>query len=173
MKISSTNESPGLSSQSQTVTPESNNVSSKTNEVSSLNNTSHSGTTTTAGVSSNKDSIKFETAPVTLKLTRKKQEKDASNEDLTTEKPKLFHHFEKYKRDYSMLDSLPLDNTTIHPAFIKLGIQSAHDSIYGSNSRCIAFLKAFKDFVNDYKPSNKSSKTISKDLESKLKPNIK
>ena len=122
---------------------------------------------------SNKDALKYETAPVTLKLTRKKQEKENSNEDLSTEKPKLFHHFEKYKRDYSILEKLPLDNASIHPAFIKLGIQSAHDCIYGSNSRCIAFLKAFKEFINDYKLTSKVGKTISKDLESKLKPNIK
>lgn len=169
MKISSTNES----SNSKAVKTETSNVSNKANESSSTTNSSTNAVTTTATTvtaNSNKDSIKFETAPVTLKLTRRKE---ASNEDLNTEKPKLFHHFEKYKRDYSMLDNLPLDTNTIHPAFIKLGIQSAHDSIYGSNSRCIAFLRAFKEFINDYKLSNKSNKTISKDLESKLKPNIK
>ena len=156
---------------------ESNTVSAKANEVAAVSTSTAASTTTTTTITNsgniNKDSIKFETAPDTLKLTRKKQEKDGSNEDLATGKPKLFHHFEKYKRDYSMLESLPLDTNTIHPSFIKLGIQSAHDTIYGSNSRCIAFLKAFKDFINDYRPSNKSGKTISKDLESKLKPNIK
>ena len=125
---------------------------------------------TSTGAESQKE-IQFETSSVTLKLTKKKPD---SNEDLSASyKSRLFHHFDQYKRDYSITEKLGMDNTSIHPAFIRLGIQSAHDCISGSNARCIAFLKTFKQFINDYKAPNRETKTISKDLESKLKPNIK
>lgn len=123
----------------------------------------------------------FETTEDKIQLQRKKEgQKDKAqtapspdkdnNEDAN--KTKLFQHFDQYKRDYSKIETLALDNPSIHPAFIKLGIQFAHDRISGSSARCIAFLNAFKEFLNDFKGSSKENRTVSKDLESKLKPNI-
>lgn len=37
-------------------------------------------------------------------------------------KSKLFHHFDQYKRDYSIVEKYSIDNPKVHPAFIKLGI---------------------------------------------------
>ena len=113
----------------------------------------------------------FETAPVTLKLSKKKPDSSENLNENETNKSKLFHHFEQYKRDYSIVDKLPLDAPQIHPAFIKLGLQLAHDVVLGSNARCIAFLYAFKKFLHDFK--HNESKAFTKDLETKLKHNIK
>jgi hypothetical protein len=123
----------------------------------------------------------FETTDDKIQLQRKKdiQKEKAPNapspdkdNDEDAIKTKLFQHFDQYKRDYSKVESLSLDNSSIHPSFIKLGIQFAHDRISGSSARCIAFLNAFKDFLNDFKARSKENRTISKELESKLKPNI-
>ncbi|CAF0712627.1 unnamed protein product [Brachionus calyciflorus] len=113
----------------------------------------------------------FETAPVKLKLSRKK---DDSNENINTSisKLRLFHHFEEYKRDYSITEKLSLESTNIHPEFIKLGLQSAHDKISCSNTRCIGFLNALKQFIIDLKFPSNSSKTLSEFIEYKLKANI-
>lgn len=86
---------------------------------------------------------------------------------------KLFHHFEQFKRDYSVIERYGLDNPVIHPAFQKFGIECANDCVTGSNERCLGFLHALKKFFNDYKAPSSDNKSISKDLEHKLKPNIK
>ena len=56
---------------------------------------------------------------------------------------------------------------------VKLGLQLAHEVVSGSNARCIAFLAAFRHFIADYKAPDSATRPISKDLEVKLKPNIK
>ena len=88
-------------------------------------------------------------------------------------KSRLFHHFDQFKRDYSIVEKYGIDHSSIHPAFIKLGIECANDRVSGSNERCLGFLNAFKSFLTDYKAPTNDTKTISKDLDSKLKPNIK
>jgi hypothetical protein len=93
--------------------------------------------------------------------------------NLLPNKSKLFHHFDQFKRDYSIIERCNIDSPLIHPAFQKLGIECANDRVVGSNERCLGFLQALKKFVNDYKEPSSQSKSISKDLESKLKPNIK
>ena len=135
-----------------------------------------SSSTSNFGVSAGSESVSFETASETLKLNRKKKEKsvdDDSSEDLQPKYSKLFCHFDKFKRDYSITERYAMDNPHVHPAFIKMGIQTAHDLINGSNARCLAFLNAFREFLTDYKGPRKDGKTISKDLESELKPNVK
>lgn len=113
-------------------------------------------TTPSDGARKEKDGLIFETAPDVIKLSRKKQSEDSND----TNKSKLFHHFDQYKRDYSIVDKFPIDNPSVHKAFIKLGLQSAHDKINGSNSRCIAFLNAFREFINDYRAPQKKTKKL-------------
>lgn len=117
--------------------------------------------------SKNKDSV-FETAPVKLKLGKKED----SGETLST-KLKLFHHFDEFKRDYSITEKSSLEYSNIHSSFVKLGLQSAHDLITCSNSRCIGFLYALKQFIIDLKFPSNSSKTLPEFIELKLKTNIK
>lgn len=94
----------------------------------------------------------------------------ASNQN---NKSRLFHHFDQFNRDYSSIEKLSIDNPSVHPAFIKFGIECANDRVVGSNERCLGFLHALQKFFHDYKASINENRTISKDLESKLKPNIK
>lgn len=116
----------------------------------------------------------FVMAPVTLKLTKKKDKQPNAPDSVeSTTKLKLFHHFEQYNRDYSATEKYKFDNPSVHPAFIRLGIQSAHEKINGSNSRCLAFLQTFKKFLHDYKEPKNDKKSISEDLESELKLNVK
>lgn len=112
------------------------------------------------------NSDEFSQAPVTLQLKKKNK---AATDDIQ-KGFKLFNHL-KFNRDISIIDKLSLDNSIIHPAFIKLGLQCANGTISGSNSRCLAFLNALRSFINDYKQP-KDFTELSKDLESKLKPNI-
>lgn len=123
--------------------------------------------------SNSNQNVVFETASVTIQLQRKKQEKEDDTRTTTLNKSKLFHHFDQYKRDYSMLENTKINSTTLHPAFIKLGLLLSHDVIDGSSNRCISFLDAFKQFVLQSSfAANSKERTLSKDFESKLKPNI-
>ena len=120
---------------------------------------------------SNEKQQEFITTGDTLKLGRRHHSGD--DDDSKSSSFRLFHHFDSYKRDYSVTEKFNLDHPQVHPAFIKLGIQLAHEQVSGSNARCIAFLNTLKQFVKTYKAPSRESKTISKDLEAKLKPNIK
>jgi len=88
-------------------------------------------------------------------------------------KSRLFHHFDQFNRDYSSIEKFNIDNPSVDPAFIKFGIECANDRVVGSNERCLGFLYTLQKFFQDYKMSAGDNKTISKDLEIKLKPNIK
>jgi translation initiation factor eIF-2B subunit delta len=78
----------------------------------------------------------------------------------------------KWEIDSNFFALFRFENSNVHPAFLKLGLQYASGHVSGSNSRCIKFLVAFKDFIRDYKLP-KDHRDINKDLETKLKPNIK
>lgn len=124
----------------------------------------------TISVESKSKDVVFETAPVKIKLTKK----DDSAENQTSKtKLKLFHYFDEFKRDYSITEKNSLEYSNVHPNFIKLGLQSAHDLISCSNARCIGFLYALKQFIIDLKFPNSTSKTLPAFIESKLKTNIK
>jgi hypothetical protein len=111
------------------------------------------------------------TTPIILKLNKKSA--GVSETPAPSFSYKLFRHFEQYKRDYSVIETYALDNPKVHHSFIKLGIQCVHGKLSGSNMRCLALLNALKDFVNDYKATSNEKKTISKDIERKLRINIK
>jgi translation initiation factor eIF-2B subunit delta len=59
----------------------------------------------------------------------------------------------------------------IHPAILRLGLQYASGGISGSNSRCVAMLTAFKQFIQDY--HTPPAKVMRDDLLSKLKPLVR
>jgi hypothetical protein len=143
------------------------------NEKETTTQTTSSTTSLKITSNNNQNNLVFETAPVTLKLNKKNSTENLNSAvgAAASYKLKLFHHFDQYKRDYSITEKLSLDNPQIHPAFIKLGLQLAHDVVSGSNARCTGFLNAFRKFLHDFK--HNENKTLSKDLETKLKHNIK
>jgi hypothetical protein len=120
------------------------------------------------------DSTKGKSVPMTSSLQSTNKEFTTAPDTIQLKKFKgfkLFNHLQ-FQCDFSQIDKLPLDNPSIHPAFIKLGLQYAKQIISGSNSRCLGFLHAFTEFIRDYKPSRDCT-SVGKDLEMKLKPNIK
>ena len=58
----------------------------------------------------------------------------------------------------------------IENSFLFLGLQYAEGIITGSNSRCVALLKALKEFIQDY--TTPVNTELSRDLNDKLKPQI-
>ena len=74
----------------------------------------------------------------------------------------IFSHLEQGKADIpSLLSYIDAQTSTgkpdapvLHPAFLQLGLDYASGVITGSSARCIAFLQAFRSFVEDYTPAN-------------------
>lgn len=127
-------------------------------------------------LSKDSNPLEAQLSKLSLKSCLKTQDSFSSSinnlEAQQTNKSKLFHHFDQFNRDYSVIEKHGIDNPSIHPAFIKYGIECANDRLIGSNERCLGFLHALQKFFYDYKAPSNENKTISKDLDSKLKPNI-
>lgn len=85
----------------------------------------------------------------------------------------LFSHLPQYERESSLSLKLKVgfSSEEIHPAILRLGLQFASGSISGSNSRCVAMLTAFKQFISDYQTP--PAKVMRDDLLSKLKPLVR
>lgn len=65
---------------------------------------------------------------------------------------------------------IPINSDLIHPEILKVGYMMMSDKLFGTNSRSIAMLNAFKSWIQDYKGSEQ--KTIQIDLDGKIKPMI-
>ena len=74
------------------------------------------------------------------------------------------------EREFSISSSYPIVASHIHPSIMTLGLQFAEGNIVGSNARCVALMKALKDFIEDY--TTPPSCELSRDLNDKLKPQI-
>ncbi|KZS13833.1 translation initiation factor eIF-2B subunit delta isoform X1 [Daphnia magna] len=86
-------------------------------------------------------------------------------------KVQLFSHLQQQERTLELLTKdLAVNQSKIHPAVIKLGLQYASGIICGSNARAVALLEAFKRVISDY--STPEQKELSRDLEVSLKPCI-
>uniref|UniRef100_A0A0C9QUY3 Translation initiation factor eIF2B subunit delta n=1 Tax=Fopius arisanus TaxID=64838 RepID=A0A0C9QUY3_9HYME len=60
----------------------------------------------------------------------------------------LFKHL-YHERGQAFVDT-PIVNSHVHPAVVRLGVQYAEKIIVGSNARCIAFLAAIKELIEDF-----------------------
>ncbi|CAB0034442.1 unnamed protein product [Trichogramma brassicae] len=95
---------------------------------------------------------KVSTAPANTVRVRPQCKKTNNIKDSVCE-VKLFKHLYSYNKNSSII--LNPKNMNVHPSILKLGIKYANKIIVGSNSRCVAFLNAIKDLINDYtKPAN-------------------
>lgn len=86
----------------------------------------------------------------------------------------LFSHLPQYERENSSLSlklKVGFGSDEIHPAILRVGLQYASGSISGSNSRCVAMLTAFKQFICDY--HTPPSKVLRDDLLCQLKPLVR
>lgn len=99
-----------------------------------------------------------------------KKIQELKNKDLIEtgeRKISLLSHLPLHYSDDSILKDLGLSGNNIHPAVIRLGLQTRQGTVSGSNGRCIALLAAFKEVIQDY--VTPPQKELSRDLEAKLK----
>ncbi|KAM6463048.1 translation initiation factor eIF2B subunit delta isoform 2-T2 [Liasis olivaceus] len=85
-------------------------------------------------------------------------------------KVSLFSHLHQYSRKELLTQQMSIPASTIHPAVVRLGLQYSQGIINGSNARCIALLKVFKQVIRDY--TTPANEELSRDLVNKLKPYI-
>ncbi|KAF8771750.1 Translation initiation factor eIF-2B subunit like protein [Argiope bruennichi] len=96
---------------------------------------------------------------------KSKSTSKSTPEKVTNRGSQIFSHLPQVKdlTAKQMSDA----NLKIHPAIIELGVHFNKGTICGSNARCVGFLGAFREAIQDYeKPPDKE---FSRDLESKLK----
>uniref|UniRef100_A0A8D0CCG4 Translation initiation factor eIF2B subunit delta n=1 Tax=Salvator merianae TaxID=96440 RepID=A0A8D0CCG4_SALMN len=85
-------------------------------------------------------------------------------------KVSLFSHLHQYSRQELLSQQMSIPVSTLHPAVVRLGLQYSQGLINGSNARCIALLRVFKQVVDHY--STPANEELSRDLVNKLKPCI-
>lgn len=61
-------------------------------------------------------------------------------------KVKLFNHLLCANKDASLF----INDSRVHPSIARLGVQYSERTIVGSNARCIAFLHALRQVVQDF-----------------------
>ncbi|KAJ7341436.1 hypothetical protein JRQ81_005528 [Phrynocephalus forsythii] len=85
-------------------------------------------------------------------------------------KVSLFSHLHQYSRKELLTQQMSIPASVIHPAVVRLGLQYSQGIINGSNARCIALLRVFKQVIRDY--TTPANEELSRDLVNKLKPYI-
>ncbi|XP_054847762.1 translation initiation factor eIF-2B subunit delta [Eublepharis macularius] len=85
-------------------------------------------------------------------------------------KVSLFSHLHQYSRKVLLTQQMSIPASVIHPAVVRLGLQYSQGIINGSNARCIALLRVFKQVIGDY--TTPANEELSRDLVNKLKPYI-
>ncbi|XP_062541198.1 translation initiation factor eIF-2B subunit delta-like [Armigeres subalbatus] len=122
--------------------------------------------------SSAESSTKADT-PVAKKETTPPSSKQPKKTVKATDSPqqqphmvKLFNHL--YTKKFAASEIV--NSSQLHPAITKLGLQYAEGVMAGSKARCLAFLKALMQMINDYETP--PEKEFSRGFEEILKPNI-
>lgn len=116
------------------------------------------------------DEIQADRASVEKKHTKRLQSQQILPRTKAQRKVQLFSHLHQYEREFSISSSYPIVGSHIHPSIMTLGLQFAEGNISGSNARCVALMKALRDFIEDY--ITPESCELSRDLNDKLKPQI-
>ncbi|KAH0549096.1 hypothetical protein KQX54_006067 [Cotesia glomerata] len=78
----------------------------------------------------------------------KKVVKKVTGSGVINHEMSLFKHL-YHAREQCHVD-VPVVNSHLHPAIIRLGVQYKDKVIVGSNARCVAFLSALKQLICDY-----------------------
>ncbi|XP_015184886.1 PREDICTED: translation initiation factor eIF-2B subunit delta-like [Polistes dominula] len=85
-----------------------------------------------------------------------------------THEVNLFKHL-YHEREHALHEATT-SNFNIHPAIRKLGVQYENKILVGSNARCVAFLVAIKQLIEDFERPLKTD--FSRGLEAKLKETV-
>ena len=115
-------------------------------------------------------SVQADDEKLQKKIAKKLAKENVPQRMSVQRKVGLFSHLHQYERQQSLTKEIKFTSGSIHPAIIKLGLQHAEGIICGSNARCVSLLFALKQLISDY--TTPARKELSRDLESKLKPNI-
>ncbi|XP_032292027.1 translation initiation factor eIF2B subunit delta [Drosophila virilis] len=79
---------------------------------------------------------------------------------------KLFNHLVSADKDASLF----INDASVHPSIARLGVQYAQRTIVGSNARCIAFLHALRQVVQDFETPAK--KEFGRSLDAAVKHHV-
>ncbi|XP_023036992.1 translation initiation factor eIF-2B subunit delta isoform X1 [Drosophila willistoni] len=79
---------------------------------------------------------------------------------------KLFNHLLTADKDASLF----INDAQVHPSIARLGVQYAQRTVVGSNARCIAFLHALRQVVNDFETPAK--KEFGRSLDAAVKHHV-
>ena len=116
------------------------------------------------------DDIQADRASVEKKLAKRLASQNILPRTKAQRKVQLFSHLHQYEREFSISSSYPMIGSHIHPSIMTLGLQFSEGIVLGSNARCVALMKALKDFIEDY--TTPSSSELGRDMNDKLKPQI-
>lgn len=83
-------------------------------------------------------------------------------------KVSLFSHLPQYSRQNSLTQYMSIPSSVVHPAMVRLGLQYSQGLVSGSNTRCVALLRALQQVIRDY--TTPPNEELSRDLVNKLKP---
>merc|ERR1712212_196403 len=116
------------------------------------------------------DSRQADNAKKVRKMARALERQGLSAPE-SMKKGSFFDHLPLYDRKISLTKTYDFNaNCPVHPFFLRIGLQLQEGKIQGSNARCVALMMAVKQLISDYTLTLNTE--ISRDLESKLKPNI-
>ncbi|XP_034121471.1 translation initiation factor eIF-2B subunit delta isoform X1 [Drosophila guanche] len=90
--------------------------------------------------------LKRESVSPVKKTTTASPSKNSSGSAKSECKVKLFNHLVSAEKGASLFINDPL----VHPSMARLGVQYAQRTVVGSNARCIAFLHALRQVVQDF-----------------------
>ncbi|XP_034966681.2 translation initiation factor eIF-2B subunit delta [Zootoca vivipara] len=125
---------------------------------------------TQPGVKRLPEHVQVDDAAAQKKLAKKLERQQVPLRPDYGAKVSLFSHLHQYSRKMLLTQQMSIPASAIHPAVVRLGLQYSQGTINGSNARCIALLRVFKQVIGDY--TTPANEELSRDLVNKLKPYI-
>nr|XP_028581217.1 translation initiation factor eIF-2B subunit delta [Podarcis muralis] len=125
---------------------------------------------TQPGVKRLPEHVQVDDAAAQKKLAKKLERQQVPLRPDYGAKVSLFSHLHQYSRKKLLTQQMSIPASAIHPAVVRLGLQYSQGTINGSNARCIALLRVFKQVIGDY--TTPANEELSRDLVNKLKPYI-
>lgn len=84
----------------------------------------------------------------------------------------IFSHLPQYEKESSLSLQLSFDNTEIHPAIIRLGLQTAEGIVVDSDERSRRLIEAFILFFASYTPT-KGAHDLRYDMQQQINPQVR
>jgi len=104
---------------------------------------------------------------------QKKAKEQIIKRTTTQKSVPMFGHLPQFERESSLSLNISFsedDAKKVHPSVLALGLKYGDNVVSGGNSRAVAMLLTFKDFIRDY--HTPAGKALSRDLDRALKQQI-